>query len=224
MLWPTMTSASSCCSLASRNDSRPRSEVCEESTTDLVRRAAGLVSFSSRTIWSQPGGIDTPSSRRTQEKWRTRLTSRSVAVGVAESARTSRTYTTDALAISFTFARWFTTVFRLSAATVNKGGSRLGASPLGARTALCAPATFTSSLHQDACDAEGTLLAPLSASHEGPITRDFTIRCSSVPVCVPRAHTKCAPRRSAGSGAAVAGYFTLSTYCAPRGISSRSKQ
>ena len=224
MLWPTITSASSCCSRASRNDSKPRSEVCDESTTDLVRRAAGLLAFSCAATASQPGGIETPSSRRTAEKWRMRLTSCSVAVGVAASRRTSRTYTTDALAISFTFKRWFTTVFRLSAATVSRGGSRLGASARGARTDLCAPATFTSSVHQDACDAEGTETAPLSASHEGPITRDFTIRCSSAPVCVPSAHTKDAPRVSAGSGAASAGYRTLSTYCAPRGISSRSKQ
>ena len=116
---------------------------------------------------------------------------------------------TDALAISFTFKRWFTTVFRLSAATVSRGGSRLGA-PARRAHGFGAPATFTSSVHQDACDAEGTE-TPLSASHEGPITRDFTIRCSSAPVCVPSAHTKDAPRVSAGSGAASAGYRTLST-------------
>ena len=70
MLCPTMTSASSCCSLARRKLSSPRSDDCEESTTEAVRLATGLLAFSCDTAASQPGGKDTPSSLRTTEKCR----------------------------------------------------------------------------------------------------------------------------------------------------------
>mmetsp|Transcript_30498 Transcript_30498/g.76329 ORF Transcript_30498/g.76329 Transcript_30498/m.76329 type:complete len:263 (-) Transcript_30498:1147-1935(-) len=231
MLCPTMTSASSWYRRARRTWSSARSDGTEDSTVDLVRSATGCTWFSFVTTWFQPGGMVTPSRARTTLKWRTLVADAALAdvglhasVGVGWSTRTSRMYTIDAEAISLTLARWFTTVLRLSAATVSAGASRVTPLLAGGRTDLCPPVMFTSSLHQLCCWPLDIREAPCRAIHEGPMMRDLTMRCSSMGAWVPRMVTKCRPLSSLGSAGEAAGQRTLMTYCTPRGISSRSKQ
>ena len=68
MLCPTITSASSACIRPMSTVSSARSLAVEVNTDDLVRFATGCSAFSFATTWSQPGGMDTPSRRRTTEK------------------------------------------------------------------------------------------------------------------------------------------------------------
>ena len=89
-----------------------------------------------------------------------------------------------------TFARWFTTVFRFSAATVSVGGSLWGSAVAGCRTDLCPRSTATSSLHHDFCCPDDTSCAPWMEIQDGPISRDLITRCSRLGVDAPRTPTK----------------------------------